>query len=166
MSNADRAIVVLQVLTNVLAFLALVLPVCKVKLATKVVRTIYLFDSDDAFDLVRDSDWDTDMKWYSAGIFGAIALAVAVGTSSVFDIDFEHRTTRAPGFKSPEVLSLLAIFGSTVAAVILVPELSHSLFVKSETGDGAETHVASGGYFAMATVVVAPIARAIMIIEQ
>ena len=166
MSTYNRAIVVVQLLTNVLAFLALVLPVCKVKLANKVVRAIYLFDSDDAFDVVRDSDWDTDMKWYSAGIFGSIALAVAVGTSSVFDVDFDRLTPKTPGFKSPEVLTLLAIFASTVAVVILVPELSHSLFVKSETGDGAETHVASGGYFAMATVVVAPIARAIMVIEN
>lgn len=166
MQRHERAVVVVQVLANVFALLGLVLPVCKVKLSEKVVRTIYLFDSDNAFDVVRDSDWDTDMKWYSAGIFGAIALAIAVATSSVFNVDFNHEQSKKIGFKSPEVLTLLSVFVSTIAIVILVPDLSHSLFVKSETGDGAETHVASGGYFAMATVVLAPIARAIMVLKQ
>ncbi len=159
---AAHAVLVVQIIASVLAVAALLLPVSRVKLGPRTERTIYLFDSDSAFDVVRDSDWDTDMKWYSASIFLAVALALAVGTSETFAIDptqKQHAT-----FTSPAVKTLLAIYVTTALIVILVPSLAHSLFVKSETDDGAETHVAAGGYLAMATVVVAPVARTIAVI--
>lgn len=159
-------IVITQIVAGVSALLSLLLPICHVKLNEKIVRRIYLFDSDNAFDVVRDSDWDTDMKWYSAGIFVAIALSVSVATSQSFFIDFSTIAENKSTFKSPQVTSLLAIFVSTTAILILVPDLAHSMFVKSETGTGAETHVSAGGYFAMATVVVSALARTLIVIAS
>lgn len=166
MKDRVGAITLLQFITNVSAFLALVLPTARVKLAKAVVRDIYLFDSDNAFDMVRDSDWDQDMKWNSAVIFAAIMLAATIASSSAFAVDYTHDNEKTPPFKSPQILVLLAIFITTVLVIILVPELAHSLFVKSETGDGAETRVAAGGYFAMATVVIAPITRTLIMLSE
>ena len=163
----EKATLIFQFLTFLFAFLAIILPISTVKVSSSTVRKIYLFDSDNAFDLVRDKDWDTDMKIYSAAIYVSLAAAVALSTSSFFHLQLNASGKLPPStFKSRQVLIPLSLFVSTAAIILLVPELAHSLFVKSETSDGAETQVAAGGYIAMFSTTTAAVSRTLIIIRE